>query len=178
MAWAMHFIFAMLALGVAGSAGCVWPAPLNIEGADAGPGAPPVIVASGPAPGFSLPGPLVLDRSDNPLLSMTIRDNDVDEELFVRLYIDYGITEQRPARSGCVVPPSGSVERVGECAVTPVCGDIASDDESEHLLEAMVADRAFLEETDRPPEQPPHRGLPADAAYSIRAWLVRCLPAP
>lgn len=156
--------------------GCVVPAPLNIEGSDAGPGSPPVIVASGPAPAFSLPGPLVLDRSDNPLLSLTVRDNEVDEELFVRLYVDYGINGQRPARSGCVIPPSGQIERVGECSVTPVCGDVPDDDEDEHLLEAMVADRRFLEETDRPPEQPPQRGLPEDASYSIRAWVFRCLP--
>jgi hypothetical protein len=161
-----------------GAGGCVWPAPVELESADGGPGSPPVIISSGPAPEFALPGPLVLDRSDNPLLSLTVRDNDIDEELFVRLYVDYGIDgEQRPARSGCVIPPSGAIERVGQCAVTPVCGDIEDDDESEHLLEAMIADRRFLEETDRPPEQPPHRGLPADAAYSIRAWIMRCLPA-
>jgi len=157
--------------------GCVWPAPLDIAQADAGPGSPPVIVASGPAPEFSFPGPLVLDRSDNPLLSLTILDNETDEELFVRLYVDYGLPDQKPARSGCVIPPSGQVERVGECALTPVCGDIAAEDETDHFLEAMVADRRFLEETDRPPEQAPHRGLPVDAAYSIRAWTVRCLQA-
>lgn len=181
MAYSLHRYIGMLAVygatTLALGAGCVWPAPLNLEGADAGPGSPPIILTSGPAPEFSFPGPLVLDRSENPLLSLTVRDNDLEDELYVRLYVDYGLPDQRPARSGCVIPPSGELERVGQCAVTPVCGDIPNDDEEVHYLEAVIADRAFLEETDRPPEQLPHRGLPATAASSIRAWMVRCLPA-
>jgi hypothetical protein len=157
-------------------AGCVYPAPLELDSPDAGPSAPPVIIASGPAPEFALPGPLFLDRSlPDQTFSLTVVDNDsIDESLFVRLFIDYGMPDQQPASSSCSLPPGEGVERVGECLLSPVCNDIEPEDEELHFLEAVIADRPFLDETARPPEQPPYRGLPADAAYSVRAWTLAC----
>jgi hypothetical protein len=164
-------------------AGCVLPADLEPAGADAGPSSPPVILFATPADAYTIPGPILVSRDDSPRMSLTARDVDIDDNLYVRLYVDYEAPPDRlprPARADCQQVPSGTAERIISCPTNALCSDIPADDTSNHVLEAMIVDRTFLLDGDPAAEmQKPFRAVddPAHAGYSFVSWVMRCQPA-
>ncbi|MCP4446213.1 MAG: hypothetical protein GY811_12845 [Myxococcales bacterium] len=170
-------IAAQLLLLVTVAGACLFPPELEAGTSDAGPGSSPVIFSSGPAPDFLFPGPLFLDRQDSRTLSLTVLDNDIDDVVHVRLYIDYGRPNPEPAYAECQAAPTGEATRVLACPVNTLCNPIADTDQGEHVLEAMVADREFLQDSDPAAEgQDLFRALkdPNRAAFSYRSWIMRC----
>ena len=152
---------------------------LEVGGYDAGPGSSPVITGAGPAPDFLFPGPIILDHQDSRTLSLDVLDNDLDDVVHVRLYIDYGRPDPEPAYAECQAAPTGEATRVLACPVNSLCNAIGDTDQGDHTLEAMVADREFLADSDPAAEgQDLYRALraPTRAAYSFRAWVMRCNP--
>jgi hypothetical protein len=165
----------MLAGGVAASS-CVIPPDLELDEVDGGAGSPPVIVSSGPSPEFSVPGPLVLERNDSRDITLTVEDHDIDDDLYVRMFVDY--PADTATRAACRVGPTGEVDRIIECPTERLCEGVDDQDTSRHFLEAMVADREFLADNNPDAEdQEPNRALPDDAGYSFRAWMISCQPA-
>lgn len=175
---------ALSSLVIAGAESCVVPPPLDVADPDAGPSAPPVIESAG-GQGYALPGPIqLLDPSQAPEMSLTIQDVDsVSDPLYVRMFVDYGRTDlsganqkppQTPPLETCSIPPSGTITRTGSCPVAQLCSTIT--DTNNHLLEVMVADQPFLDENQRLKGQPPYQGLPPNAGYSFRSWLLQCNP--
>jgi hypothetical protein len=165
-----------LSAAVVAPAACVLPPPLEIESLDAGLSAAPVILAAKP---LAFPGPIVIQRGDqNTRLSLEIHDPDVNDSLFVRLYVDYGIPGQNNFKSSCSLaasPTSREPLRTVDCSVSTLCNDVPETDTALHFLEAMVSDRQFLESSDpRARTQPLFRAVPEDAGYSFRAWLMQC----
>jgi hypothetical protein len=158
--------------------GCVLPADLEPAGADAGPSSPPVILVASP-PDFALPGPVLVSRENSP----TARDVNVDETLYVRLFVDYAQPpdlQPRPGRADCQEGPNGTTERIIDCSTNALCSDIPDDDTSNHVLEAMIVDRTFLLDGDPAAEgQPPFRAIEdrVHAGYSSVSWVMRCQPA-
>jgi hypothetical protein len=170
-----------LAMGIAllQAAACVIPPQLEQDTGDAGPSAPPVILEAGPAPDFQFPGPLLLARQDSRQMSLTVRDNDVADVLYVKLFVDYDRPLPLPAPADCQAAPSGAPVRIVECPVSALCNQIAGNDEDDHYLEALVADRPFILDGDVGAiGQPPYRALDdaGRAAWSVRSWLMRCQP--
>ena len=151
--------------------GCFLPPPLEIGDPDAGPNSPPIFVSASPAPEFSFPGPMILMRPDERRVSLTLKDNDKDDTLYVRLYVDYNPAAPSPPWAECIAPPpdDGSAVRVVECAVSTLCNPIATNDTSFHTLQGMVADRPY-----RPEGEPAFRALPADAESTLRSWRMSC----
>lgn len=181
MAWRLLGVAGMpavaLALALSAGTGCVIPPDLEPDDGDAGPSATPVIVEAGPAPDFSLPGPIVLDRSDPRRLSLILRDTDVNDVLYVRLYVDYNRPVPTPAWAECQAAPTGDPVRIAECPVSALCTPIGETDTENHVLEAMVADRPFISDGDPAAVgQPPYRALDdaTRASSSLGAWLMRC----
>jgi len=168
----------MVSVG-ATTAGCPFPPGLNPSGADAGPSSPPVILSAGPAPEFSFPGPMVLDRQDARTLSLTVQDADTDDVIHVKLFVDYGRPDVSPAWATCQAASTGELSRVVACPVNTVCNAIAETDPAQHVLEAMVADREFIDDDDDGAEgQPPFRALEdiERAAFSFGSWTMTCSP--
>ncbi len=163
---------AVVAVGSAvGSASCVIPPPLEIGERDAGTNFTPRILSAGPAPDFSFPGPITLDRGDERRLTVSLEDPDLDDTLFVRLYVDYEFEGGAPTPSlgTCSAPPSGELGRIADCSTATLCTTIDNGDTERHLLEIVVADREFLQEGD-----PLFRPLPAGARSTVRSWLMTC----
>ena len=159
------------------SGGCIVPPELQVGFSDAGPGSPPVILSAGPAPDFSFPGPIILDRQDERTLSLTVSDNDVEDVVYVRLFVDYGVAGPEPAYAECQAASTGEAIRIVACPMNAICNAIDGADLDDHVLEAMVADREFLSDSDPAAEgQPQFRALrePSIAAYSFRSWTMRC----
>jgi hypothetical protein len=177
LSWATVFVAVQVLALVGISAGCIFPPELEVGDSDAGPGSSPVILSAGPAPDFLFPGPLILDRQDPRTLSLTILDNDIDDVLHVSLYIDYGRPTAEPAYAACQAAPTGETTRILACPVNALCNPIADTDQGDHVLEAMVADREFLADSDPAAEgQALFRALrdPSRAAFSFRSWIMRC----
>ena len=175
-----------MSLAVATSAACIIPPDLEPADdiPDGGPSSPPVILSASPAPEFSFPGPILLQRADPRILALEVEDNDTTDATYVRLYVDYN----RPPTS-MPTPPwadcqaaglSQSAVRIVNCPTNALCTPIGTEDTTTHVLEALVSDRPFILDSDPQAEgQPPFRAVadPVRAAQSLRSWLMTCEPA-
>jgi len=83
--------------------GCVIPPSLQVDTADAGVNSPPSILAVR-ADNTELPElkTLVFEQGPNAgTVNLTLYDTDVDDTLFVRVFVDYNNPDPTPPRSGC-----------------------------------------------------------------------------
>jgi len=160
---------------------CLIPPDLEPASQDAGGGSPPVILSAQPAE-FAFPGPIVLERGDLRTLSLEVKDADIEDTLFVQLYVDYNrppTNEPTPAYAACQVAPNGTATRLIACDTGALCNSIEPGSETiDHVLEAMVADRSFILDSD--PQafgQPPYRALaePEKASFNFSSWVLHCL---
>ena len=158
---------------------CLIPPDLEPASQDAGSGSPPVILSAQPIE-FAFPGPIVLEVGDTRQLSLEITDADVEDTLFVQFYVDYNrlpTDEPTPAYAACQAAPNGSSIRLLACPTQALCNSIGDDPSNDHVLEAMVADRAFILDSD--PQafgQQPYRALaePKEASFTISSWVMKC----
>ena len=158
--------------------GCVLPADLEPAGADAGPSSPPVILSANP-PEYAFPGPIVISRVDPPVMVLDAIDNDVSDSLYVKLYVDYGRPVPQPAFGECQsgLDDAGSRQRTIRCQTNSLCNSIDPEDNGNHVLEAMIADRQFLPLGDPAAAlQPAFRALSdwPKAGYSLSSWVMQC----
>ena len=163
-----------LALLLTVSAGCILLQDLEVESNDAGVSSPPVIESAGTP--FEFPGPFTLARDDvDSEISLTLLDNDTDDTLHVRLFLDYDIASGAFLVSDCTAPASGTRERVVRCPADRICTPLDSADTSQHVLEVVVTDRDWLTAGSPDAEaQPPLREIAPDANRIIRGWSMSC----
>ena len=167
----MSFYLALAAAAL--FVGCVYPAPLELDTPDAGPSAWPRIISASPAE-FAFPGVVHLERGDDRQIVLTIADEDIDDNLHVRFFVDYDNPDVS-VRAECAASPSGERNRLANCRTASLCSSIDVGDTQPHILEAMVSDREFLNDSNPLAEgQPPFRAVPDNAAYSLRAWVMEC----
>jgi hypothetical protein len=158
---------------------CLIPPDLEPASQDAGSGSPPVILSAQPTE-FAFPGPMLLQRGDTRQLSLEVQDGDVNDTLFVQLYVDYNrlpTSQPTPAYASCQAAPNGTSVRFIPCPTQSLCNSIVSTDDDNHVLEAMVADRAFILDSDpEAVDQPPYRALaePGEASFTISSWVMNC----
>ena len=152
---------------------CIFPPNLELIESDAGPGAAPVIESVSP-PELAPPGPLSLTTDPlQPPMGLVIRDPDSqDASLHIRFFLDYSAANPSGSVTDCTIEPQGVAARAGSCPVHFIC---LEEDDGDYFLEAMVADRPFLVESD-PNYDPskPFRSLPETGAASFRAWELTC----
>jgi hypothetical protein len=157
---------------------CLIPPDLEPASQDAGSGSLPVILSAQPTE-FAFPGPIVLEIGDTRQLSLEVQDGDVNDTLFVQLYVDYNrlpTLAPTPAYASCQAAPNGTSIRLIACPTQSLCNSIG-DDPNDHVLEAMVADRAFILDSDpQAVDQPPYRALaePQEASSTISSWVMQC----
>jgi hypothetical protein len=155
---------------------CVIPLDLEVEVSDAGVSAPPILQSA--ASPFEFPGPFTLARENTDVtVSLTLSDNDVDDTLFIRLFLDYDATSGAGLVTDCTATPTGELERLATCLIGTVCNFIEAGDTTLHNLEAHVTDRLWLTADDPDAAtQPPLRAIDVGggAKESERSWTVRC----
>jgi hypothetical protein len=175
--WMVVMHGALLAIPAGLSSACLIPPDLAPAGADAGPSAPPIIRSAQPIQ-YAFPGPIILDRVDSPQMVLEVEDADLEDTLYVQLYVDYVLPlSPVPALGACQAAPSGDAKRILDCDTTNLCNTIASTDDTNHKLEAMASDRAFISDSD--PEaagQDPFRALAdrAHASWTTASWVMSC----
>lgn len=159
-------IFWMIATGVA--AGCFLPPSLEPETeADAAPNSIPVIVD------FTFPAtrPLPIRKDVQEPVTLTVRDLDIADTVYVYFYVDYGLPELGPPLNECA-GAGGSIDRTLNCDLNSLCYRIPLPDTQVHFLEAVVADRE--RSTTNEQGDPINRAFPEGTGISYRAWLMSC----
>lgn len=169
----------LLALAPMAFAGaCILPPPLEIGTEDAGVSSPPVVEQVLPDD-FATPGPPIKLQPDQPrTMTLVVRDADLEDTVFVRFFVDYNRPDPGNFKASCSAPPplEGGPLRNVDCETQTLCDGIAPDNDIEHFLEAVVADRTFLETSDPEAEgQPVFRALPSGGASTVTSWTMICL---
>jgi len=158
------------------SVSCILPPELEVGGFDAGRSSPPVVVDAEPVQ-LKFPGPIMLEREDQRTLVLEIEDNDIEDTVYVQLYVDYSEDRAQPAHASCQASVTGTKTRRANCRVANICNAVDDLDTSTHVLEAMVSDREFITDSNPAAEgQKPFRAVAnaSEAGISYRTWLFIC----
>ena len=172
------FAFFAFALVLPLLGGCLFSPDLSVDEDEFTAPYPPVIFSS--ADPFEFPGPLLINRGETRILSVTVLDNDIDDTIFMRLYVDYTLENPLPALSECSAPSSEFEARIlTTCPMSAVCNliPVGADDEL-HILEALVSDSPFVTDSDPIAEgQPAFRAIadPVNSTPVVRSWPFRCV---
>jgi hypothetical protein len=164
--------FAGLAIELAGLAiafasGCVIPPSLSVDSQDAGVNSPPAIVSV-----FADQTPLF--ESDSPVfargagqLSVSLLDTDLDDTLFVRVYVNYTIKTPTPSRASCTAAPNHSPSRSCTANLQGLCmpGDVGVATPLD--MTVLVFDRELLDEGTPVFQAMPNGGLTTSKFFHL-----------
>lgn len=150
--------------------GCVIPPSLSADTTDAGANSAPVIVSvRADLVEFPQYSTLVFERGANAgTLNLTLHDTDLDDTLFVRIFVDYFANNPKPPRSTCETA-GRTVERTATCRMEGVCQaeDVGADPLP--ILQVFVFDRKY--EQDLPPL---YQGMAPGGLSSSMTFFLRC----
>lgn len=145
---------------------CPIPPPLEREDLDASVNSIPVITRLDP--NFPSPGPIAINRQETEPMSLTVRDTDLDDTVWVYFYVDYNYPTPVPDLNHCRSSVN-ELDRNLTCPLNALCAFETGPPDQIHFLEAMVTDRELLSEG-----EPLYRALPPGAGVSYRSWLMTC----
>jgi hypothetical protein len=163
-----RFVLVLMATVSAPLPACVVPPALQLDEPDAGENAAPIITSLSGADAKELvePGPVTFFRGRG-ALSITLRDADVEDVLYVRVYVDYNKPDPTPPRASCSAAASVNASRTTTCDLSGVC--TTADVGQSRLLWVEVFDRELLESG-----MPRFRAIPAGGASSKWQFDLRC----
>jgi hypothetical protein len=157
--------FVLVPLAIAG--GCVIPPDLSVADGDAGVNSPPAILAlRRDQQELPEPGPVNIERGTGSI-SVTLLDTDTTDKLYVRVFVDYKVTDPTPARSTCTAPPNGTVQRTVTCDLSALCQQ--ADVGAERLMQIQVFDREPLETG-----TPPFKAMQPGGLTTSRIYQLQC----
>ena len=155
-----------IAILAAALSACVIPPPLEGDDTvDGGMNSFPTIVEIDPK--FPTPGPITVSQQDQQEMSFKVRDENLDDTIWIYLFRDYAYPDPTPHLSSCQSTVA-ELERDLTCPLNRLCGFVSGPDQI-HVLEAMATDRELLSDG-----EPLYRSLPDEAGYSFRSWLMTC----
>jgi hypothetical protein len=161
---------ASLGCALAGGA-CVFPPKLDVEAQDAGVNSPPAILGiRTDDQELPEPGPVIFDRGPGTFNAELI-DTDVDDELFVRVFVDYTIENPTAPRVLCTAPSNGKATRTVTCNTNALClaSDTANPDKQLNM-HISVFDREPLESGD-----PPFQAMMEPGLSTSRFYFLKCV---
>jgi hypothetical protein len=126
--------------------GCLFPPSLSSETQDAQVNSPPAILSVRTNQAELYPfGPLpVVQGMLGQQLAVTLLDTDLDDILYVRVYVNYTPAEPTPPRSSCRTTDSDSPQRSATCDISALC--LRADVGLESDVTVEVFDRELLDE--------------------------------
>jgi hypothetical protein len=124
--WLVRVILASLPL-----AGCVIPPSLSVANGDATQNSPPMILSvHSDLQELPQPGPVLFDQGTTSSLVLTLIDTDVEDTLYVRVFVGYddpvlgalqGAADPTPPRSTCPPAAAKTAQRTVTCPLTGLC---------------------------------------------------------
>ena len=148
--------------------GCIIPPSLGVEQQDAGVNSPPSIISvRSDQNELPEPGPVDFEVGSMSPLNLTLLDTDINDKLYVRVFVDYTTKEPTAARSTCTAASGDQAQRTASCPLQGLC--LSADTlDNPHLMQVMVFDRQPLETGDSPLFQAmPAGGLSTDRTYQL-----------
>jgi hypothetical protein len=149
--------------------GCVIPPSLSVGNQDAGVNSPPAFLGiRTDDQELPEPGPVIFDRGEGTFNAELI-DTDVDDELFVRVFVNYTIDDPTPARVSCTAPANQKPTRTATCVTNALC--LLSDTVGDQTfnMHIVVFDREPLEGVD-----PQHQAMPEGGLSTSRFYFLKC----
>lgn len=143
MAHAVHGVAQLvvwLGLVVMMIAGCVFPPSLSVDTSDGGADNSPPAITSISADEQILPdsGTVRFNRDAiNPQMTIGLLDTDVNDTLYVHIYIDYTVDSPQPARASKECAPSGERTRICVVDIGALCPTA-----KDYAMTVQVFDRA------------------------------------
>lgn len=152
-------------------AGCIIPPSLSVDVQDAGIDSPPSITsARSDLLELVEPGPYLFPTApdaQNETINLTLLDTDLDDALFVRIYVDYMVSAPTAPRSTCSAVANGSAIRTTTCSLAALC--LPSDPAGLRLMEIVVFDRQPLDVG-----TPTFKAIPAGGQSTTRTYQLGC----
>ncbi len=150
--------------------GCIIPPSLSSGNPDAAQDAAPAIVSvevnSQVLPEFSS---VLFEMPQSQPMILGLLDTDLDDTLYVSMFVDYDPQNPKPPRATCTTPPSGAALRTSPpCSMQGIC-------EAENLntpsqLEIVVFDRMPLDTG-----TPLYMALPPGGLSATRVYTLNCV---
>lgn len=161
----------VLALSGAGLVGCIIPPSLGVEQQDAGVNSPPSILSvRSDQTELPEPGPIDIEVGQSSPLNLTLLDTDINDKLYVRVFVDYSKDNQTSPRSNCIAATSGTAERTATCQAAGICLSTDTDPSVTHVMQIMVFDREPLDTA----EQPLFQAMPMGGLSTDRTYRLNC----
>ncbi|HLL21705.1 MAG TPA: hypothetical protein VK427_06225 [Kofleriaceae bacterium] len=154
--------------------GCVIPPSLSVDNQDAGVNSPPSILAvRSDQASYSEPGPMTLVRRES-MLNVQLLDTDVNDTLYVRVFVEYTVDDPKAARAFCRATPIQATRRSVTCDVGAVCteADVASTVTKPLDMTIVVFDREPLETG-----EPAFQAMPEGGLSTSRFFFLNCVDA-
>lgn len=151
-------------------AGCVIPPSLSVDTTDAGANSAPAIVSVRADlvefPQFST---LVFEKGNGAgQLNVTLHDTDLDDTLYVKIFVNYNRPDPTPARAECKTA-GRTVERTASCTMEGVCQTADIGANPLPIMQVFVFDREV--QSDIPPL---YQGMPPGGLSTSETFFLRC----
>ena len=151
--------------------GCIFPPNLGVEQQDAGVNSPPSILSvRTDQTELPEPGPVDIEVGQSSPLNLTLLDTDINDKLYIRVFVDYSKTNQTSPRSTCPAATSGEATRTATCPMQGICLTTDVSSTTQHILQVMVFDREPLETGTAPLFQ----AMPMGGLSTDRTYLLNC----
>lgn len=149
--------------------GCVIPPSLSVENQDAGVNSPPAITAVRAESKALFEADTAVFAPNEGSLSLELIDTDINDTLYIRVFVDYTIDKPVNWRAALTVPSIAKVKRTGTVSVANVCtlDDVASN--KTFNMTVHVFDRDLLDSGD-----PPFQAVPEGALSSSKFFFLQC----
>jgi hypothetical protein len=152
-------------------AGCIIPPSLSVSAEDAGIDSPPSITsARSDLLELVEPGPYLFPTApdaQNETINLTLLDTDVDDALYVRIYVNYTVSAPTAPRSTCSAVSNSSAVRTTTCSLAALC--LPSDPAGFQIMEIVVFDRQPLDVG-----APMFKAIPAGGESTTRTFQLGC----
>jgi hypothetical protein len=147
---------------------CAVPPALQLDQPDAKENGAPIITAlTVGAQALAEPGPITEIERGRGNMAVTVRDTDVEDTIFIRMFVDYGLPNPTAPRSFCKVLPGTTVSRTISCDISGLCTD--GDIDENRLLWIEVFDREPLDSG-----IPRYRVMPEGGYSSKWSFSLQC----
>ena len=150
------------------------PPDLSVGNQDAGVNSPPAILSvRSDDQELTEPSSVTFVQGPGGMINVELIDTDVNDELFVKVFVDYRIDHQTAPRVECKAPANGKPERSVACSTGALClpEDVA--DPEDNRMQIMVFDREPLEAGNPAFQEMPQGGLSTN-----RFYFLNCVAPP
>jgi hypothetical protein len=170
LARALHGWLGFLSIVSIVTTGCIIPPSLAVDNQDAGIDSPPAITSvRSTTQELDEPGPVefvVAPAAQDQSIDLSLIDSDVDDTLYVRVFVNYFDDSPTAPRATCTAATTGTPVRTTTCNLQALC--LQADIGNANLwMEIVVFDRPVLDAGTPPFKAMAPGGLSTDRTYNL-----------